>query len=219
MKLTVGEAAKLLAASDEVVYEWIENEALPAQRIRGQYRINRAELLEWATEHQIALAPSVFRRERGSPALADALRSGGVHDHIPGSDIREVFRLVVGLLPLEDQADREMLLQILLARPSHGVAPVGDGIAIPHVRMPIILASTNAVAALSFVTNPFDLDASDRKPVDTFILLICPTVHIHLTMVAKLAFALKNDAFRAALRRRAPAEEIVRIAASLEEGF
>ena len=217
MKLTVSEAASLLGSDEERVYDWIEEAELPAQKIRGQYRINRTDLLEWATAHNISVAPRAFRQERGTPSLADALRAGGVHHQIEGSDLQTILRNIVELLPLDDSADREMLLQILLARDTVGVTPVGDGIAIPHVRTPIILAPTDAVLALSFLTNPFDLHAPDNRPIDTFFLLICPTIHVHLAMLAKLAHGLKDETFRGAVRRRASAEEIVSIAAALEE--
>jgi PTS system nitrogen regulatory IIA component len=112
-----------------------------------------------------------------------------------------------------------MLLPILLARHSFGVTPVGGGIAIPHVRNPIILAPTDAVLALSFLTTPIDLHAPDDQPVDTFFLLLSPTTHVHLAMLAKLAYGLKDPQFRAAVKERASEEEIVRIAATLEEAF
>jgi len=219
VKLTVSEAASLLGSAEERVYSWIEEAELPAQKIRGQFRINRTDLLEWATEHNIGLAPRAFRQERGTPSLADALRAGGVHHRIEGSDLATILRNIVELLPLADSADREMLLDILLSRHMLGVTPVGEGIAIPHARAPIILAPTNAVLALSFLTTPLDLRAPDAQPIDTFFLLICPTIHVHLAMLAKLAYGLKDQTFRAAVRRRASAEEIVRIAAALEEAF
>ncbi len=219
MKLTVGEAAALLRAPETRVYDWIEDSNLPAQKIRGQYRINRTDLLEWATEHNIGVEPRVFGGERGMPSLAEALRAGGVHDHISGADLPAVLRQIVLLMPLADDSDRDMLLEILLARDGLGVTPVGDGIAIPHVRTPIILAPDNAVLALSFVTQPLDLHAPDGRPVDTLFLLICPTVHVHLSMLAKLAYGLKDVAFRDAVRRRASQDEIIRLAAALEEGF
>lgn len=219
MKLTVSEAALLLGSAEDRVYAWIEEAELPAQKIRGQFRINRTDLLEWATAHSITLAPRAFRQERGTPSLADALRAGGVHHRIEGTDLQTILRNIVDLLPLADSADRDMLLHILLARDTLGVTPVGEGIAIPHVRTPIILAPTDAVLALSFLMNPLDLHAPDHQPIDTFFLLICPTIHVHLAMLAKLAFGLKNQTFRAAVRQRASAQEIVQIAATLEEGL
>ena len=219
MKLTVGEAAQLLAAPEGRVYQWIEEADLPAQKIRGQYRINRSDLLEWATERDIGVSPRAFRRERATPSLAEALRAGGRHHVIDAEDLPAVIRRMVEQLPLASDDDRETLLQILLAREALGVTPVGDGIAIPHVRTPIILAPSEAVLALSFLTAPLDLKAPDGRPVDTLFLLICPTIHVHLAMLSKLAFGLKNAAFREAVRRRAPSEEIVAIAESLEEDF
>lgn len=216
MKLSISEAAALLASSEERVYDWIEDDELPAQRIRGQYRINRTDLLEWATRRGVAVSPNAFAAERATPSLADALRAGGVHARVPGTDLPTVMREIVARLPLADEADREMLLQIMLARDALGVTPVGDGIAIPHVRTPIILAPVGAVLALSFLSHPHDLHAPDGRAVDTFFVLICPTVHAHLAMLAKLAYALKDPAFHAAVRRRAPAEEIIRAAAALE---
>jgi PTS system nitrogen regulatory IIA component len=219
LKLTISEAASLLGSPEERVYDWIEEADLPAQKIRGQYRVNRSDLLEWATEHNIGVAPRAFSGEGRMPSLAEALRAGGVHHGISGTDLATTIRNIVELLPLPDIADRDMLLHILLAREALGVTPVGDGIAIPHVRTPIILAPTDAVLALAFLTTPLDLHASDGRAVDTFFLLICPTIHVHLAMLAKLAYGLKNATFRAAVRQRVSTEEIVRIATALEVEF
>lgn len=215
MKLTVTEAASLLGVADESVYDWIEQRALPAQRIRGQYRINRAELLEWATERRIAVSPRAFQQERGAPTLAEALRAGGVNHDVPSATLELALRHIVGRLAVADDADRDMLLEILLAREAIGVTPVGDGIAIPHVRTPIILDSAGAVVSLSFLAEPIDLEAPDGRPVDTFFFLICPTVHVHLAMLARLAHALRDGAFRAAVQARDP-EAILRAASALE---
>lgn len=219
MKLTVPEVASILGSTEKRVYEWIVESGLPAQRIRGQFRINRTDLLEWATDHGMGVSPRAFSRERGTPSLAGALRAGGVHREIGGGDLQTVIRSIVALLPVVPDADRDMLLHVLLARDALGVTPVGDGIAIPHVRTPIVLAQADAVLALSFLTQPFELGAPDGRPVDTFFLLICPTIRVHLAMLAKLAFGLKDEAFHAAVRGRAPTEEIVRLAAALEGAF
>jgi PTS system nitrogen regulatory IIA component len=219
LKLTVQEAAEVLGADEERVLDWIEADSLPAQRIRGQYRINRTELLEWATEHDITFAPRVFARGDGAPdvpSLAMALRAGGIHHGVPGGKLDAVLREIVNLLPLGDDADRDTLLHFMLARGAVAVAPIGDGIAIPHVRAPIVLAQSGSAAALLFLLEPVDMPAPDEHPIETLFFLVCPTVHAHLAMLAKLAFCLRNAAFREALKRRASADEILRIAAETE---
>lgn len=221
MKLTVQQAATLLGADENRVNDWIEEDGLPAQRLRGQYHINRAELLEWATEHDIAVSPRAFATPEDSanvPSLAEALRAGGVHVSVPGGDLENVLRTIIARLPLEDDVDRDMLLHFLIARDGLGVAAIGDGIAIPHVRTPIVLSSSGSTAALAFLVDPLAITAPDDKPIDTLFFLICPTVHAHLAMLAKLAYCLRAPAFRDALRNRAATEEIVRIAAETESG-
>jgi len=220
VKLTVPEAATLLGSTEERVRDWIEAMGLPAQKIRGQYRINRAELLEWATSNDITLKPRVYIRSDDAqemPTLADALRSGGIYYEVTGGALEGALRNIIGLLPLDDDVDRDMLLHILIAREDLGVVAIGDGIAIPNVRTPIILASLESTAALAFFTPPLGISTPDAQPVDTLFFLICPTVHAHLAMLAKLAFCLRVSTFRETLRRRAPAAEILRIAAEVEE--
>src|ERR1700686_5384404 len=77
VKLTISEAASVLGSPEERVFAWMEEEALPALKIRGQYFINRTDLLEWATERGVAVSPRAFSREKSTPSLAEALRAGG----------------------------------------------------------------------------------------------------------------------------------------------
>ncbi|HSG66427.1 MAG TPA: PTS sugar transporter subunit IIA, partial [Gammaproteobacteria bacterium] len=84
-----------------------------------------------------------------------------------------------------------------------------------HVRTPIILSTSGAVVSLSFLETPIDLGAPDGREVDTFFFLICPTVHVHLAMLSRLAHALRDDTFREAVRGRAE-NEILDAARRLE---
>jgi len=217
VKLTIDETAELLGASDDRVRDWIEEEELPAQKVRGQFRINRTDLLEWATERNIPIAPHAFRSEGGMSSLADALRAGGVHERIPAGDFATAVRTIVPRLPLADDADRHALLHILIARGTLGFTLVGRGTAIPQVRTPIILAPKSALA-LGYLADPLYAATPDGNPIDTIFLLIAPSVRVHLAMLARLAWALKNESFRAAIANRAGGEEIIRVASSIEEG-
>src|SRR5690242_14935707 len=88
LKLTVRDAAELLGVSQKRVYGWIEEGRLPAYQLNEQYRFNRAELLEWATEQGLAVSPQLFEKSKEDsadlPRVADALARGGVHDGVAG---------------------------------------------------------------------------------------------------------------------------------------
>jgi PTS system nitrogen regulatory IIA component len=211
-KLTVRDAAALLNVSEKSVYSWIEQGLLPASRIDDQYRINRTELLEWATARNLHVSPELFSEleSEGAPAptLGDALRAGGIHYRIGGSDKAAVLRRVVEILDLPGDLDREFLYEVLLAREALGSTGVGDGIAIPHVRNPIVLHLARPIVTLCFLERPVDFGALDGRPVHTLFTLISPTVRAHLHLLSRLAFVLRDPRFSAVVRRQAPPDEI-----------
>ena len=46
MQMTVKDAAQALNVAEKTVYRWIQSGGLPAYRVAGQYRINRAMLFD-----------------------------------------------------------------------------------------------------------------------------------------------------------------------------
>ena len=222
MKLTVRDAAELLGVTEKKVYRWIEDGTLPAYKMNEQYRINRAELLEWATDHQIPVTAKMFKEEEESddnaplPRAAEAIARGGVHTRVPGITKEETLRSVVGLLPLPQDVDRDLLLSVLLAREALGSTAIGDGIAVPHVRSPIVLHVDEPIVSIAYLAAPVDFGALDGKPVRTLFTIVTPTVRTHLHLLSRLAYLLKDERFRNAVTREAGAEEIVRLARELE---
>jgi PTS system nitrogen regulatory IIA component len=91
-----------------------------------------------------------------------------------------------------------------LAREALGSTGIGDGIAIPTCN-PIVLLSR---PYLCFLEQPVDFGALDGQPVSTLFTLISPTVRAHLHLLSRLAFALRDPRFKAAVRSQASREEI-----------
>lgn len=220
MKLTAADAGALLDVDESTIYRWIEERGLPAERIAGRTLLNRAALLEWATENHVPVSARVFRpAESGGeklPSFALALAAGGVHHAVPGATREEVLREAIGRLPLPEGSDAEDLLAVLLARETSFTTAIGNGIAIPHVRMPIVLDVDEAIVSLSFLARPIDFHAADGKPVTVLFTLVTPTVHGHLHLLAALAYLLRDEAFLGAVRSAAPAELLLARAAEVE---
>lgn len=220
MQLTVKDAARLLDVPEKTIHRWIRQEVIPVYRVNEQFRFNRAELLEWATSRRIRISPDVFAEPDDSgeplPTLAGALKAGGVTYGVAGNDKPSVLREVVAAMKLPEGVDREFLFEVLLAREMLGATGVGDGIAIPHVRNPIVLHVTTPMIMLCFLEHPIDFGALDGRPVDTLFVLISPTIKDHLHILSRLGFVLQNADFRAALKRRAPAAVLVNALARAE---
>lgn len=221
MVLTVRDAARLLDVSEKSVYRWIKDGSIPAYQINDQYRFNRAELLEWATSRKIGVSPEIFAEPEGGdtppPTLGEALRAGGVHYRIGGQDKASVLRAVVDTMRLPEEVDQDFLYQVLLAREALGSTGVGDGIAIPHVRNPIVLHLSRPMVSLCFLERPVDFNALDGRPVNTLFTFISPTVRAHLHLLSRLSFVLRDPSFRAAIANQAPREEIMSTLDSAEQ--
>jgi PTS system nitrogen regulatory IIA component len=213
MQLTVRDVAKLLSVSEKTIYRWLNEGIIPAYRVNEQYRFNRAELLEWATARRIHVSAEIFKEpESGGvqpPSLVQALQAGGIFYRVDGKDKTAVLRAVVDILRLPEEVDREFLYEVLLARESLGSTGIGDGIAIPHVRNPVVLHVAQPTVTLCFLENQIEFAALDGQPVHTLFTLISPTVRQHLHMLSRLAFILRDPQVKAALKGQASREEIM----------
>jgi PTS system nitrogen regulatory IIA component len=219
MKLTVRDAAKLLHTSESTLHRWIREKSIPFHRVNDSYRFHRSELLEWATSRGIRIASQEFRVEEGNgtpvPRFADALALGGVHHGVPGIDRASVLQAVVERMPI-DSAERGLVCDFLLAREALGSTGVGEGIAIPHVRNPIVLNVDQSAITLCFLKKAVDFDAIDGKAVDTIFSVVSSTIRGHLFLLSRIAAALHDPKFKQAVLKRAPAEEILTQARRVE---
>ena len=220
MQLTVRDASRLLAVSEKTIYRWIKQGGFPVYRVNEQVRFNREELLEWATAQGVKISPTLFAapdRSGADPAtFSAALAAGGIHYGVAGADKHAVLAAAIGLMPLPEDMDRDLLLDVILARESLGSTGIGDGIAIPHVRNPIVMHVSQPVVTLCFLASPVDFDAVDGKPVHTLFTIVSPMVKAHLHLLSRLAFALRHPAFADVIARRGTREDILTAAAASE---
>lgn len=223
MQFLVKDAAALFNVSEKTIYRWIAEAGLPAMRINKQYRFNRVELLEWAASHKINVTPTAATADDQAsgplPTLCEALQAGGIHYRVGGTEKESVLSEVVSLLKLPDSMDRDFLLRILLEREALGSTAVGDGIAIPHVRNPIVLRVARPAITLCFLEQPIDFDALDSKKVGTLFTLISPTIREHLHVLSRLAFALHDPHFKEAIVRQGSRDEILDAARRVESNL
>ena len=224
MQLLVQNVARFLDISEKTLYRMISRGEIPAQKVFNQYRFNRTELLEWAMANHKAISPEFFKNEEKNSAvpaapLSTALKSGGIFYRLAGSDKKSALRSLVAVLHLPPDADRELLLKMLLAREAMESTSIGEGIAVPHARNPLVFHVTEPQIALGFLQTPVDFQALDGKPVFALFSMITPTVRIHLHLLSRLAFALQDGGFRDAVRRQAQSDDIIRELTRVESSF
>jgi PTS system nitrogen regulatory IIA component len=220
VQIGVRDVSRFFQVSEATVMRWIKQRSLPAQYVGGQYRFHRAELLEWATANQVKVSPEMFdpleTEDEPIPSLAAALESGGIFYQLQDTSKERALRALVQVLPIPDGIDRELLLRLFLAREASASTAIGGGIALPHVRNPIVLHVERPMVTLGFLEKPVDFGALDGKPVQILFSLICPTTRSHLQMLARLSYALHDAAFRDVVLRVGAREEILQAARQFE---
>lgn len=213
MNLGVREAADLLSVSEKTIYRWIHERAMPVTRIQDQFRFNRVELMEWAISQRIPVSPEIFREPESQgqplPLLSQALSAGGILYRVEGGNRDDVLRNTVRHMNVPEGVDRDYLFAILQAREELGSTGIGNGIAIPHVRNPVVLHVTNPSITLCFLETPIDFGAIDGIPVGILFVLLSPTIRAHLHMLSRLSYALRDDAVREILRQQGTRESIL----------
>jgi len=210
MQLSVKDTAAILDVPEKELYRLIQQGAVPVHKINEQYRFNRAELLEWATSHGMKVSPGILVEdvsgESEMPTFTDAVLAGGIEYGVEGDDKVSVLRSIVGIMKLPEEVDRDFLYEVLLARETLGSTGIGEGIAIPHVRNPVVLQIARPSVTLCFLRHPIDFSAIDGKAVNILFTLITPSVRTHLYLLSRLGFILRNPEVKELLGRQAPRE-------------
>src|SRR5208282_1010781 len=223
MELTVRDVSKFLNVSESTVTRWIKHRALPSQHMGGHYRLHRVDLLEWASANQVKVSVEVFdhleAEDESSPSLVEAMEVGGIYYGLQDTSKEAALRALVQVLPVPEGVDRELLLRLFLAREASASTAIGDGIAIPHVRNPIVLHVPRPAVTLAFLSQPVDFGALDGKPVHVLFSIISPTNRTHLQLLSRLSSALHDTQLRQTVARQAPCQEIMLEIRRVEAGM
>jgi PTS system nitrogen regulatory IIA component len=90
-----------------------------------------------------------------------------------------------------------------------GSTGIGDGIAIPHVRNPILLHVAAPFVTLCLLRHPVEFGALDGLPVHALFTVISTNVPGHLRMLGQLGFVLHDEELRRLLKSRANGPDIL----------
>ena len=104
--------------------------------------------------------------------------------------------------------DQASVLNSLLTRERMGSTGIGNGIALPHGRLP----GLEHVIAIIVTSNPaIDFDALDDQPVDIFFALLVPEEKTegHLQTLATVAGKLSDKETVKAIRRASTSDDII----------
>jgi PTS system nitrogen regulatory IIA component len=114
--------------------------------------------------------------------------------------------------------DRDRLVHALQDREKLNSTALGEGVAIPHGKLPGL---RRVVAAFGRSPEGIDFTSLDGKPTHLFFLLVAPedSAGAHLKALARISRLLKDEAFRARLMRAGDSADIYRTIREEDEKY
>ena len=210
MKLTSREAAQLLQISERTVHRWVQNLGMPHMDTPEGKLFDREELIQWADKHSFRIAMEVPGEQSSPlPLLAPTIQAGGIHYDVPGDCVEDALGEIAYGMNLPDLVDREFFHQVLLTREDLGSTGIGDGVAVPHVRSPLVIHVESPLVGLFFLKNAIAWNSIDGKPVKNLFTVVSPGIRAHLHLLSRISFALRSGELRKLLDLRKSSEVIM----------
>ena len=144
--------------------------------------------------------------------LADLVAPNAVVPSLRVSSKKQALQeLAAKAAELSGQSER-LIFEILLQRERLGSTGVGNGIAIPHGKLPKLSKLFGLFARLE---RPVDFEALDGQPVDLVFLLLAPegAGADHLKALARVARLLRDAEIARKLRQSRDAEALYAVLA------
>jgi PTS system nitrogen regulatory IIA component len=151
------------------------------------------------------------------PSLIELIRRGGAFRIIPGATPRELLVNLIGAIALPPSVDRAALLGAVLEREALMPTAVGNGIALPHPRNPVIAEAADQFVSIAFAERGLNWEALDGKPVRTVMLIVSASPRMHLHTLSRINYFCRQSSFVDLLEKHASPEEILHIIEESEE--
>lgn len=150
--------------------------------------------------------------------LENILTPGRSLVSVPGGSKKRVLEQIASLVATQlPELDEQDIFESLIAREKLGSTGFGNGIAIPHCRLPGCHAPLSAVLHLD---SAVDFDAIDGAPVDLLFVLLVPEAATdeHLELLRQIASMLDRSEVRERLRQAQSSEALYQVVVDAQNG-
>ena len=133
------------------------------------------------------------------PDFSNLLDESVIFDPLPADSRQGVLRALSDGLAARAELDPRIVLEAVTERERLGSTGVGDGVAIPHVRIEGI---TQPIGAFARLSTPVDFEAIDDRHCDLVFMLLASEREgsDHLKALAQVSRAFRQANFREELR-------------------
>ena len=203
---------------EKEIQQLIKKKEIPFQLLHDKIVFNKQQIIEWALGRNLSINISGHKKfsEYHIESIGTLLEKDSFHYNCKLSEPSYIEQMI-SQIRFEKNVDSEIIVQLLKSRESIMSTAIGNGISLPHPRIPLMVGKNKPLINFFFPVNPLDLKSIDNRPVHTLILLISQTIKQHLSLIAHLSFLLSRETFRFALENRLEYKEILDIIKKIEE--
>lgn len=143
--------------------------------------------------------------------IAQLFARGGLYKNIAGTTAEELFASLSKTILLPEELDSEKFYEALCLREKISTTAVGNGIAIPHSRLPILKNDDEQRISICYLKEPVDMGAADKRKVFVMLVVLTSNMQTHMKIISKIAELLKKSEIRKALEAHVELDDLLRL--------
>ena len=219
MDLKIKDIADLFDVSENSVRQWIDENKIPFYKVKNQYYFNKSEINEWILKNKLSVTDKIldFKLTTKPVSITGLIDNGGVHYNIKGENLVDVIKDAVRIIPVPHDITKQEIESTLIERESMMTTAVGNGIAFPHPRNPVIADVDSEQISVCLLEKPVDFQAIDGKLVHTLFIIISSNSKRHLEILSKLSFLCQQAELLKLLMEKAKKKTILDFIKKIEK--
>ncbi len=141
--------------------------------------------------------------------LAELIHKGGVFKDVEGSSPEEIYKKITEMINLPAGLSAEAVYNALCDREKIMSTAVGNGIALPHARIPLLKDEGDQRICVIYLKNPIDMNAPDERKVFVMFIILSANQHSHLQVLSDLVQLFQKKEFKKLLEQNASEAELL----------
>ena len=217
MDLRIKDIAQLLLQPEKEIQKLVKAKGIPHQIIQDRVIFNKEKIIEWALDKNLPLnlSGSTHFQEYNIGSLLPLLTEESVFYACDFTEEKYIEQMT-HLASLDPSVDRDVVIQLLKSREQLMTTAIGNGISLPHPRIPLVIGRDKPLIHFFFPTRFLDLNSLDGKPVHTLILIISQTIKQHLSLLAHISLLLSKKEIQKAFEQRLPYVQLISVIEQFE---
>jgi PTS system nitrogen regulatory IIA component len=134
-----------------------------------------------------------------SPIIRD-IQTDLIIPNLKASNTRQIFLALANEVAIRTSIPADIIFEELMTKEQKSTSGIGDGVAIPHLRL---RGLNEPIMMLVRLDEKVNFNSNDGQDVDMVFLLISPESDgpLHLRRLARVSRVLKNDTLTSQLRK------------------